>query len=165
MRHYRSERGQNLIEFALIAPFVLLFIGAIVVFGLAMFARSNVQSAVREGARTAATGASLDDVRSIAAGNASEHVDEEDVQWCFPGAAETRGDPGQRVVVFLREGGPQAEPGIPFTLAATGGIFSIFGVAEDADITVQLNPRATARIEVRPDEEQSELPGCPTGIP
>jgi uncharacterized protein (UPF0333 family) len=50
----RSERGQTLIEFALLAPIIFLFIFAIVDFGIAMDRRIVLQHAVREGARYAA---------------------------------------------------------------------------------------------------------------
>lgn len=160
MRNVNSERGQNLIEFAIVAPFVLLFIAAIVVFGLAMNARSTTQHAVREGARTAAVGATLDEVKSITAGNAPERVDEEDVLWCHPGSDSSRGEAGAQVVVYLDEDAAGPKLGVPFTLAATGGIFSIFGVG---DLTVQLNPRATARLEKSVPDDW--LATCPPGIP
>lgn len=160
MRGHRRERGQNLIEFAVVAPFVLLFIGAIVVFGLAMNARSTTQHAVREGARVAAVGAPLSEVRSIAAGNAPDRVDMDDVMWCHPGSGSSRGEVGSQVVVYLDETTGDAKFGVPFTLVATGGMFKIFGVG---DRTVQLNPRATARLEKSvPD---AWLVNCPAGIP
>jgi hypothetical protein len=150
VRRLCGERGQNLIEFAIVAPFVLLFIGAIVIFGLAMNARSSTQHAVREGARTAAVGGTLPQVREITAANAPERVDPDDVFWCHPdppgpGAA---GTVGAQVVVYL---------------AATGGIFSIFGVG---DVKVFLNPRATARLEKTvKDTAESPIVPCPEGIP
>jgi hypothetical protein len=160
VRKHRAERGQNLIEFAIVAPFVLLFIAAIVVFGLAMNARSTTQHAVREGARLAAVGGTLPEVKDITAGNAPDRVDEDDVKWCHPGSGSSRGEAGSQVVVFLDEDGAGPELGVPFTLAATGGIFSIFGVG---DVTVQLNPRATARLEKSVPND--ELVTCPAGIP
>jgi hypothetical protein len=153
-----------LIEFAIVAPFVLLFVAAIVIFGLAMNARSTTQHAVREGARTAAVGASLAEVRSITTGNAPDGVDEDDVMWCHPvptSGASDRGEAGSQVVVYLDEDGPSGmKLGVPFTLVATGGIFKIFGVE---DRTVQLNPRATARLEKSVPDEW--LVTCPAGIP
>jgi hypothetical protein len=150
-----------LIEFAFVAPFVLLFVAAIIIFGLAMNARSTTQHAVREGARTAAVGAPLAEVRSITAGNAPDRVDEDDVMWCHPGSGSSRGKVGSQVVVYLDEDGPAGtELGVPFTLVATGGVFKIFGVD---DRTVQLNPRATSRLEKSVPDEW--LVTCPAGIP
>ena len=50
----QSQRGQTLIEFALIAPIIFIFLFAIVDFGIALDRRITLQHAVREGARTAA---------------------------------------------------------------------------------------------------------------
>jgi Flp pilus assembly protein TadG len=45
------DRGQNLVEFALLLPLLLLFILGIVEFGVAVFAYSTIANAAREGAR------------------------------------------------------------------------------------------------------------------
>jgi Flp pilus assembly protein TadG len=45
------DRGQNLVEFALLLPLLLLFILGIVEFGVAIFAYNTVANAAREGAR------------------------------------------------------------------------------------------------------------------
>lgn len=47
----KSVWGQALLEFALVLPILLLLVGAAVDFGLAVYARSQVEAAVREGAR------------------------------------------------------------------------------------------------------------------
>jgi hypothetical protein len=49
-----SSRGQTLIEFALLAPIIILFLVAIIDFGMAMDRRIVLQHAAREGARMAA---------------------------------------------------------------------------------------------------------------
>jgi len=49
-----NSRGQSLIEFALVAPLVLMFLWVIVDFGIALDRRIVLQHAVREGAREAA---------------------------------------------------------------------------------------------------------------
>ena len=51
---YRNERGQALIEFAFILPFLLVIVGGIVDFGLAFFVGQVVENAAREGARAGA---------------------------------------------------------------------------------------------------------------
>lgn len=57
-----SDRGQTLVEFALVAPIIFLFLFAIVDFGMAMDRRLTLQHAVREGARMAAV---KDDIQQI----------------------------------------------------------------------------------------------------
>jgi Flp pilus assembly protein TadG len=51
----RSTKGQSLTEFALILPFLLLLIGAVIDFGLAFFVSQMIENAARDGARVAAT--------------------------------------------------------------------------------------------------------------
>ena len=51
---YRNKRGQALIEFAFILPFLLVIVGGIVDFGLAFFVGQVIQNAAREGARAGA---------------------------------------------------------------------------------------------------------------
>lgn len=51
----RSSKGQSLVEFALILPFLLLLIGAVIDFGLAFFVSQMIENAARDGARVAAT--------------------------------------------------------------------------------------------------------------
>jgi len=50
-RGARGERGQALVEFALVLPLLALLLVAIIDFGLALNARIQVANAVREGAR------------------------------------------------------------------------------------------------------------------
>ena len=50
----RSKRGQALIEFAFILPFLLVIVGGIVDFGLAFFVGQVIENAAREGARAGA---------------------------------------------------------------------------------------------------------------
>ena len=58
MRHVTrlllSARGQTLVEFALIAPIMVILLAGIIDFAMAMDRRITVQHAVREGARYAA---------------------------------------------------------------------------------------------------------------
>jgi len=49
-----SCRGQNLVEFALLAPFMVIILAGIIDFGMSLDHRITVQHAVREGARYAA---------------------------------------------------------------------------------------------------------------
>jgi Flp pilus assembly protein TadG len=55
MRFTRSESGASMVEFALIAPILFLFLFGIIDFGRALFQYNNLTNAAREGARFAAT--------------------------------------------------------------------------------------------------------------
>ncbi len=60
---HRGERGQALIEFVFMMPFVLLFMLIIIDFGIGLNHRVVVTGAAREGARYGATGASSDEIK------------------------------------------------------------------------------------------------------
>jgi hypothetical protein len=135
------ERGQGLMEFALLTPVVILFVAAIFIVALALNARSSLQQGVREGARQAAVGASLSQVQNLAAGNATEYIDPADVLWCHPvGPNGTQGKVGDPVRVYVYKSGDE---GYPFALVPSGGILDAF----TDPLTVRMSPRATARLE------------------
>jgi Flp pilus assembly protein TadG len=56
-----SERGAAMIEFALLLPMLIMLVFGIITFGRAYFAKVELASAVREGARAAALGKSNGD--------------------------------------------------------------------------------------------------------
>lgn len=62
MRQWRDEQGAVAVEFAYLAPILILLLFGIVQFGLAMWRVSVIESAAREGARIAALGATDADV-------------------------------------------------------------------------------------------------------
>ena len=158
LRLQPSERGQNLIEFALLFPAVLLFIGVIVVVGLMIHTRSNLQQAVREGARQAAVGASLAQVQSLAAGNSNTSLNAADVKWCFPtGPTGTTGKVGDPVKVYIFKSGAA---GYPYQLVPAGGTFNaLFGASA---LTVRMGPTATTRLERSvPASTVSAAGACP----
>ena len=70
-RHRRAG-GQTIIEFALIAPLIILFLFTIVDFGIAMDRRITLQHAVREGARMAAVN---DDIGQVCEHTVAEAQD------------------------------------------------------------------------------------------
>jgi len=153
-RALAPEGGQNLVEFALMFPAVLLFLGVIIVFALMLHTRSNLQQAVREGARQAAVGASLTEVRDLAAGNANDTLDPADVRWCFP---DGTGHVGDRVQVYIYKDGGE---GYPYDLVATGGTFNaLFGAGA---LTVRMSPKATTRLEHSvPQADVTAAGACP----
>jgi len=56
-RFGRDQKGQSVVEFALVVPILLLLVLGIMEFGRAYSANLALQNAVREGARLAVTGA------------------------------------------------------------------------------------------------------------
>ncbi len=60
-RRRRGERGQSLVEFALIIPFFLILVFAIADFGLGLRAWITVTNSAREGARLAAVTCATND--------------------------------------------------------------------------------------------------------
>jgi len=133
-RDHSHEAGQNLIEFALLTPFVLLFVYAIVQFGILMNTRASLQQAVREGARQAALGTvPVATVQALAAGNAPEVISASDVEVCLPSGSS--GQSGQQVRVDIRQNG---SAGYQYTLAPL--ITKFFG-------PLRLNPKGTAILE------------------
>lgn len=79
----RRQRGQTLIEFALILPFFLIFLFTVVDFGIALDRRITLQHAVREGARTAAVEADPAAGVDAAVRQSQDLVDAGDVSVCF----------------------------------------------------------------------------------
>lgn len=134
-----DERGQNLIEFALLMPFVILFIAAIIVFGLAFSTRSSLQQGVREAARQIAVGVPVPTAQALAAGNAPDVIASGDVLACLP--AGSTGKAGDAVRVYIYTGGAE---GYDYTLVPATGIFKALGAAS---LSVRMSPRATARLE------------------
>lgn len=65
-RFYRDERGQDVLEFAMLMPFVLFFIFVIVDFGVALGESQQINHAVREAARAGAVGGEETDIRNTA---------------------------------------------------------------------------------------------------
>lgn len=66
----RSQRGQNLVEFALLAPLMFVFLFGIVDFGMALNQRITIQHAVREGARYGAVHVGCEDIQARTQGRA-----------------------------------------------------------------------------------------------
>jgi hypothetical protein len=60
----KGERGQAVVEFAMLAPLMILFMLVIVDIGIGLNHRVVVTNAAREGARHGATGASIDQIKA-----------------------------------------------------------------------------------------------------
>lgn len=61
LRTLRDSRGSTLVEFSLVAPIVIFLFMGIFEFGRFFYVRLTLQHAVREAARFAVTGATLED--------------------------------------------------------------------------------------------------------
>ncbi|MGH7774781.1 MAG: TadE/TadG family type IV pilus assembly protein [Candidatus Binatia bacterium] len=55
----RNSRGQALVEFTLLLPFIIILVGGLTDLGLAFYVSISTQNAVREGARIASATANL----------------------------------------------------------------------------------------------------------
>lgn len=137
----RGEDGQNLVEFALMAPWVIALLFAIITIGLALNTRSNLQQAVREAARQKAVGVSAIDAKTLAAGNARENLTSAEVGICYPFNGSSRGQTGDPVTVYLKRA--DGTEGFDVTLVPIGSVREL-GVP---DFKVEMGPRATARLE------------------
>ena len=69
-----SERGQTLVEFALIAPVFFILLFGIIDFGMALDHRITLQHAVREGARYAAVVSDCDAIQERTAERAGNLI-------------------------------------------------------------------------------------------
>jgi hypothetical protein len=124
----------------------------IVIFGLALHTRSNLQQAVREAARQASVGASFSDVQDLGSGNAPDTLSPSEVRWCLP--AGSTGAVGESIRLYIDEDNNGSE-GYNYVLAPATGLFSFFGVS---NLTVNMKPRATARLET--SRTGDGIPAC-----
>jgi hypothetical protein len=78
-----QERGQAIIEFAFIAPILLVLLLVILDFGVAVDRREVIQHAVREGARQGAVGKSVAQIQTIASDQSQGVLEPDDVTVCY----------------------------------------------------------------------------------
>ena len=138
---FKSQRAQTLIEFAFIAPFLFVFLFAIVDFGIAIDRRITLQHSVREGARYAAVHTNELDIRQKTADQAQGIIDLADVGVCYLDGVDgntTVGDAGDSVRVSVLPGGFTWE--FPIMTELLGA----FGVPP---LSIEMTPHGTARLE------------------
>src|SRR5688572_18556354 len=70
-RHHPNDRGQALVEFALVIPIFLLILFGILDLGRAVYAYATLNNAAREGARVAVVDQTVSHIQEIAAGHAT----------------------------------------------------------------------------------------------
>ncbi|MCH8051542.1 MAG: pilus assembly protein [Chloroflexi bacterium] len=135
-----SERGQALIEFALLLPILLVFMLTVLDFGLALDNREVIQHAVREGARQAAVGLDEADVIDVVVSQSQGVLEADDVTICYvdgPTGAPA-GFAGSDVRVsatFLYR----------FTLGS-GELLAAIGIDPDS-LAIEMTPSGEARLE------------------
>ena len=101
-RARRSERGQGILEFALLSPIILLFIFVIVDFGIGINRRVIVTNAAREAARYGATGQSIAAIKQRAVDQSKGLFTTSDVDVTFYDTDGTPGlNPGDSVAVHI----------------------------------------------------------------
>jgi len=130
-----SERGQALIEFAMLFPIILVFLLALVDFGMAMDQRQVVQHAVREGARHGAVGNSQSSIITLT----ENQMDGLTVDVCYVDGPN--GEDAGRAGSFVRVSGSFD---YIFTLGS-GELLNAFGVS--GPLTINMTPSADERLE------------------
>jgi hypothetical protein len=136
-----AEQGQNLLEFSMLMPVIVVIIGLMVILGLALNTRSSVQQAVREAARQVSVGVPVPTAQALAAGNAPDVLSPGDVRFCYPMNGTSQGKVGDPVRAYLHTGGSE---GYKYTIVKSGGILKALNLP---NLTVTMSPRATARLE------------------
>ena len=124
-----GERGQALIEAMFVIPFVLVLILLILDFGIALDRREVMIHAVREGARAAANGDSVPDVKQAAWEQAKDNIALDDVSVCYldgPDADTYPGDVNDAVRVTINH---------QYRMLIGGEILSSLGISTALDIS------------------------------
>jgi Flp pilus assembly protein TadG len=139
MNRHRShqERGQALIEFALIAPLFILFLLVIFDVGLALDRRVTLQHAVREGARYAALSIDNDFICQRTVDQSGDLLEIEDVIITYDdidgnGAVTDAGDAVNVSVEYT------------YNFPVMSGIVNFFGAFSPS---VDISPTGSARLE------------------
>jgi Flp pilus assembly pilin Flp len=153
LRHFvRDRRGQTLIEFALLAPFVFIFLFTIVDFGIALDKRITLQHAVREGSRAAAVAADPDVGLHAALDQAQGIITEDDeaITVCYIDEPDEDGN---------RDGVPRAfdsaKVSVDYTYHYTipfGSLLVGIGVFDEDQVRIgiDMNPSGTSALENDP---------------
>ena len=135
-RKEMSQRGQTLLEFALVAPLLIFFILALVDFGIAIDRRLVLDHAVREGARYASIGEN--DV-------VGERYQDDVKGYAFEQAQPVPSGPGDFHVCHNTLLGEQTvQVSIDYDYELVTPIGALAGLAFDS---IPLHARASARVE------------------
>lgn len=91
----RNEKGQGLVEFALVLPLLLLLLLGIIQFGIIFSSQIAITNAAREGARVAAVGANNGEIRDRINSSIGGHIflpQLEDANIVYPASNLVEGD-------------------------------------------------------------------------
>jgi|LGVF01.2.fsa_nt_gb Flp pilus assembly protein TadG len=88
---FKSEKGQSLVEFALLIPLLILILMAIIEFGFMFNAYITISNASREGARLGSLGGSDAAVTERVA-DTTDHLNQGDMTVTVTPALRSRGD-------------------------------------------------------------------------
>ena len=137
-RWLTSPRGQTLLEFAFVAPIMIVFLFAIVDFGIALDRRVTLQHAVREGARKGAVTNNITGIIDTTVDQSQGLLDPPDVEVCYEDVDGNGnpGDPGDDVRVTAH---------FTYPLAIFGGFLSEFGGPVPS--AIDMDPSADMRLE------------------
>lgn len=138
-RALRNERGQAVIELALVLPLLFVFTYMIVEFGIALEHSLNYADAAREGARAAATGSSVAQVQTTVQNSGGCTLSSSctiQVTYMDGTGNGVVGEVGDRVQVRITEDYPFVTP--------LGSLLSVFGASQP---TLQLGSCAEMRQE------------------
>ena len=151
-RRRRGERGQTIIEFALLFPLIAIFLFAIVDFGLAISERSVLADAAREGARVGALGGDVGAITDCSVEASAGLLDPGDVtvSWSDVNGDGFVGEAGDSVVVRVEHEYTFISP-----LSAMLGAFGASGPTE-----ITLGSCADMRLEVSNSSATGGGTGC-----
>ncbi|MPZ23852.1 MAG: pilus assembly protein [Dehalococcoidia bacterium] len=93
----RSERGQAMVEFALVLPLLLVLAFGIMDFGRALQAYVTINNAAREGARTGSITPSTGTIQNTVRDSAGDFGDDVDINVSYPDGNESGGSVRVRV--------------------------------------------------------------------
>ena len=138
LRFLSGKRGQALIEFALVVPFLLLLMFTMVDFGIAIDRRLVLQHAVREGARYAAVHTDAVDITQLTSDQAQGIIDIGDVDICYIDQDDSNASPGDAGDAVKVSGS------YTWDFPILREIFGAFGASP---ISIDMTPSGTARLE------------------
>jgi hypothetical protein len=127
------QRGQALVECALVVPVLLVLVLGIVDFGWALRSWMAVTNSAREGARAGAVGASCEDIQQRAVGTSAGLLAAGDVS-----VENCQGQPGTSVVVTVTHDYSFVTPlGSVLTTFSGGALPSTITMTSSSDMRIE----------------------------